>query len=212
MGAGLSGRTDAALLVLAAGVLFLAVKNNQVQRELHSLRNLLEASVSLYELEEQVMPAIDSLEQETAKLQREMQTLTREAMRWPEEKRGARAARSPAEVAEACKEEPRGGDSEELALGSFGDIADLSLPSLLMGSLMAGRPALSAAGVSTARVLLVSSDAHAAPLLSTDARIESDCEEEPDGALRYRPSDKSRRPVTGTYEGGEPSALPDGQG
>ena len=68
-----------AIGVLSLAILYVAWRHNQTQNELRALRALVDTSVSLHELEEQVMPAIDSLEQEAARLKREMQQMARKA-------------------------------------------------------------------------------------------------------------------------------------
>ena len=172
------------VVVLAVAVLYVAWRSAQMQQELRGLRALVDASVSLHELEEQVMPAIDGLEMEAARLKREVQELARRAASAPRtHARGGSVCAKPSEA----KESERGSDSEEEA--SDGDIpprasvegsgffspggkdyaleglcglSDLSMSggelSLLMGmqTLMgaACAPQVSAVGVPTARVII----------------------------------------------------------
>lgn len=79
---GASGSTSSAsqtlaILVLGSALLYVAWKHNCLSKELQGMRTLMEASVSLHDLEEHVMPAIDGLEREAAQLRREMRQVAR---------------------------------------------------------------------------------------------------------------------------------------
>ena len=83
MGAFGSGSTSSsmsntlAILAVAVAILYVAWRNGQIQQETKQLRTLVDASVSFHELEDQVMPAIASLEQEALRVKRDMQLLMR---------------------------------------------------------------------------------------------------------------------------------------
>ena len=66
-----------AILAVAVAILYVAWRNGQIQQETKQLRTLVDASVSFHELEDQVMPAIASLEQEALRVKRDMQLLMR---------------------------------------------------------------------------------------------------------------------------------------
>jgi len=171
------------VVVLAGAVLYVAWRSAQMQQELRGLRSLVDASVSLHELEEQVMPAIDGLEMEAARLKREVQELARRAASAPRKHaRGGAACADPS----GATESERGSDSEEASdadvplnvpgegggffspgtedytLKSLCGLSDMSMPggelSLLMGmqTLMGAgcAPKVSAVGVPTARVII----------------------------------------------------------
>ena len=170
MGAGASSGAASqtlAILVLSAAVLYVAWRHSQTQQELRSLRSLVDASVSLHELEEQVMPAIDTLEQEAARLKREMQQLARQAA--ASGKAQERTTTTTPERVEAPHSEAEREEEDQVRLAGGGDAAvTWALPqelspefSLLMGmgSLLSGpsSPAqLSATGMPMARVLISS--------------------------------------------------------
>ena len=65
--------------MLSIALLYVAWRNIQITNEVRVLRSLVDSTVSLHELEEQVMPAIDSLEEEAERLKQEVQTLARQA-------------------------------------------------------------------------------------------------------------------------------------
>jgi len=169
------------VVVLAGAVLYVAWRSAQMQQELRGLRSLVDASVSLHELEEQVMPAIDGLEMEAARLKREVQELARRAASAPRKHaRGGSACANPSGAIES----ERGSDNEEAsdaevnvpaagrgffspgtedyALEGLCGLSDLSMPggelSLLMGmqTLMGAgcTPTVSAVGIPTARVII----------------------------------------------------------
>ena len=57
---------------LTVAILYLAWRSGQIQNEVHHLRDSLEATVSLHEIEEQILPTIDRLEQDIVSLKREI--------------------------------------------------------------------------------------------------------------------------------------------
>ena len=61
MGAPLS--TPVLVVVLIVAILFLSWRTQQVQKELKALHELVDSSVTLQELQEQVLPSIDKLEE-----------------------------------------------------------------------------------------------------------------------------------------------------
>ena len=80
MGSGQSAHTSTAILfILATALLYVSWRQNRLREEVMSLQQLVEASVSLHELQEHVLPAIDNLEKEASRLKREMQSLGRQA-------------------------------------------------------------------------------------------------------------------------------------
>ena len=116
-------------LVLAAGLLFVIWKQGKIIREISSLRSLVESSVSLHELEEQVMPAIDSLEQGATKLNREMQQLARRVTRGSEEVISA-DVNEEAPQPNFCRMMQQSEQASELRAGLAESLQDLQL---LMG-------------------------------------------------------------------------------
>ena len=57
--------------------MYVAWRNSQVQEELRAVRDLVEASVSLHELEDDVMPALAALEEDSSRLKKQVQQLAR---------------------------------------------------------------------------------------------------------------------------------------
>ena len=57
--------------------MYVAWRNSQVQQELRAVRDLVEASVSLHELEDDVMPALAALEEDSSRLKKQVQQLAR---------------------------------------------------------------------------------------------------------------------------------------
>ena len=154
MGVGPSGTAHGAILIVAVAVVYLTWKSGQLQLEMRALRNLLEACVSLHELEDQVMPALESLDHKTAKLKHEMQALARDIARTP--------------VAQPSPEaEGKSTDADFSEQESFEELAELALPQLLMGSLLSGN----------LPVLLLGSDARSESFHETNTQIESDDED-----------------------------------
>ena len=162
-----------AIALLSAALLYVAWRHSQTQQELRALRSLVDASVSLHELEEQVMPAIDALEQEAGRMKRDMQLLARAAA-LPTAKRAAAPCpqgHGPAEDEdgegnEKVSEPDREGtwedeEEDEVNVHSGGPRVASDIPpeiSLLMGmgSLLTSSPRLQpgAAGMPVARVLI----------------------------------------------------------
>jgi hypothetical protein len=135
MGVGPSANADAVILVVASAVFYFAWRNAQLQREVRSLRD--ELGVGLQELEEELLPALQSLIEKTAMLKREVRALG--GARRPVERPVDAEASVP-----QYEEEP-----EELALprllgsavstGSVGSVASIGsigslVPLLLLGS------------------------------------------------------------------------------
>jgi hypothetical protein len=158
-----------AILVLSAAVLYVAWRNSQIRKEMRAIRSLVDASVSLHELEEQVMPAIDTLEKEAARLKREMQQLARATASKTQLRRGE----TPAAHAERTVGVLEGDDDyqseedEEEEDAVEGDRQDVPCDagvfagrnmspelSLLVGSLLSSAPPSGATGIPMARVLL----------------------------------------------------------
>lgn len=138
MGVSSSSTYMITVAALTVAILYLAWRSGQIQSEVHSIRESLEATVSLHEIEEQILPTIDGLEQDIVSLKREMHL-----------RHQARIHRKEPDQ-ESTKHSP------DVPSDAFPDI------SLLMGvhSLIGGaypNPSgcsTNAAGVSTARVLL----------------------------------------------------------
>lgn len=75
MGAGNSNLVT--VLILTSAILYLAWRLGRVQQELLGIRADVDAAVSLNEVEEQLLPALDSLEQETARLKTDLCAMKR---------------------------------------------------------------------------------------------------------------------------------------
>ena len=95
-----------ALCILATALLYVSWRNNKTREDVRSLSQLVDASVSLEELQEQVIPAIKSLQTEAACLKRELQTLARKTA-------GESTSRSP-EMQSAAPERADYSESEEV--------------------------------------------------------------------------------------------------
>ena len=65
------------LIVVTLATVYAVYSNYKLNDEVKRLRSLMDASVTLHELEEQVLPTLDALEQDTGRLQKEMQQLSR---------------------------------------------------------------------------------------------------------------------------------------
>ena len=135
MGVSSSSTYMITVAALTVAILYLAWRSGQIQSEVHNLRDSLEATISLHEIEEQILPTIDGLEQDIVSLKRGIHL-----------QRRSRVHKEEAEQDSAKQ-------SADIPNDTFPDI------SLLMGvhSLIGGaypNPAANAAGVSTARVLL----------------------------------------------------------
>uniref|UniRef100_A0A6C0BZN2 Uncharacterized protein n=1 Tax=viral metagenome TaxID=1070528 RepID=A0A6C0BZN2_9ZZZZ len=74
MGAGTSSTYMVSLVALSVAILYLAWRSGQIQKELHELKAAMEATVSLHEIEDQLLPAIDTLEQDIMNLKRDVYT------------------------------------------------------------------------------------------------------------------------------------------
>ena len=139
MGAGASSSTYMmTVTALAVAILYLAWRSGQMQREVLGLKAAMDATASLHEIEEQLLPAIDSLEQEVLSLKRDVHVL----------QRGGR---------ERQRAEPANGSGVDVFSDAFPDISLLMGMQQLIGGAYAtpgGSASVGAAGVPTARVLL----------------------------------------------------------
>lgn len=138
MGAGASSTYMMTVAALTVAILYLAWRSGQIQIELRGLKTAMDATVSLHEVEEQLLPAIDSLEQEVVSLKRDMHVL----------KRGGR---------ERPLTEATNNSNTEVFSDAFPDISLLmGMQQLIGGAYTApgGSVSTSVAGMPTARVLL----------------------------------------------------------
>jgi hypothetical protein len=103
-----------AILLLGAALLYVAWRHNCLSRELRGVKTLVEASVSLHDLEEHVMPAIDGLQREAAQLRREMRQAARATATAAPKGFPATVSRLP-EVGAAHEEEEEATEEEEEA-------------------------------------------------------------------------------------------------
>ena len=66
------------IVALSVAILYLAWRSGKIQAEMHDLKTAVEATVSLHEIEDQLLPTIDALEQGVAGLKKEMSMLRKE--------------------------------------------------------------------------------------------------------------------------------------
>ena len=148
------------ILLLSAAVLYVAWRQGQGIQEMKRLRALLDASVSLHELEEQVMPAIDRLEQEATRLKREMQQLARQTCA-PTVHDAAPASAlqawgDPVETEDSDdlpEEEDVSSDADDLPQESTPDVSSVLMNMSLQALL---QPSVPVVAVPTTKVLLTS--------------------------------------------------------
>ena len=87
-----SGASQAGLFLVAVGLAYVMWRQHRMLEEMHELRAAADAAITLAEFKEQIVPAMDELEQETLNLRQELEARLAPAAGAQADEQGARCA------------------------------------------------------------------------------------------------------------------------